>query len=170
MKNLATITALEVLGEKVTTPTTLTERRAARAVITRMGEVALLHIPKNAFYKLAGGGIEEGENIIDALTREIREETGLSIAIVGEVGMTEEVRAESALCQISYCYYGEVTGEVSETTLTDFEKDQNLTLVWAKDIDEAIVLVEQCKPENYAGKFIRYRDLLLLKEYREITA
>ncbi len=45
--------------------------------------------PMNNQWRLLGGKLEEGENSKDALTRELREEAGLEIAIDGYLGTVE---------------------------------------------------------------------------------
>ena len=65
------------LGEPVRRNTRYTLRPGAYAVLERDGKVLLTHqsfpVPE---FQLPGGGIDPGEQIVPALHREIREETG----------------------------------------------------------------------------------------------
>jgi ADP-ribose pyrophosphatase YjhB (NUDIX family) len=65
---------------------------AVSAVIFRDGKVLLVRrarSPGNGFYSLPGGRVEFGESLHAALTREVDEETGLKIDIVGLAGWRE---------------------------------------------------------------------------------
>ena len=46
---------------------------AVRAVIIRDGKIAMQRA-KAGYYKILGGGVDEGESYEDALVREVREE------------------------------------------------------------------------------------------------
>lgn len=43
------------------------------------GKVLLVHSKKYGYLKFPGGGIESGEDHVQALCREVREETGLEV-------------------------------------------------------------------------------------------
>jgi len=65
---------------------------AVSAVIFRNGQVLLVRrarSPGKGFYSLPGGRVEFGESLQTALHREVREETGLKIEIVGLAGWRE---------------------------------------------------------------------------------
>lgn len=62
-------------------------RTAVRAVVyDKDNNIAVLNVSKQYYYKLPGGGVEEGEDIPMALKRECREELGCDIKIHSEVG------------------------------------------------------------------------------------
>jgi ADP-ribose pyrophosphatase YjhB (NUDIX family) len=65
---------------------------AVSAVIFREGKVLLVRrarSPANGFYSLPGGRVEFGESLDVALHREVDEETGLKIEILGLAGWRE---------------------------------------------------------------------------------
>lgn len=138
-------------------------RKASRAIVLNdSGKIALLYVSKNNYHKLPGGGIEAGEDIKIALNREVMEEVGVYVDVLGEIGTIIEYRNKHELLQISYCYYSRVKGESKETSFTDEEINDGFQLKWVT-LDEATSIIENDIPDNYVGKFIQSRDLLFLK-------
>jgi 8-oxo-dGTP pyrophosphatase MutT (NUDIX family) len=73
------------------------------------GRVLMIQRSDNGLWAIPGGAQDVGESIVGAATREVREETGLSIEIVGLVGIYSdpghviayddgEVRQEFSVC------------------------------------------------------------------------
>ena len=65
------------------------EKFSTRAVIIRNGKIATQH-GNAGDYKILGGGVEPGEDLHEALIREVQEESGLvvipsSIQTIGEI-------------------------------------------------------------------------------------
>lgn len=62
-------------------------RVAVRAIIEKDGKLLLVRLrqynggPENDFYCTVGGGLDEGESLIDGIKREVVEETGVSAEI-----------------------------------------------------------------------------------------
>jgi 8-oxo-dGTP diphosphatase len=67
---------------------------AASAAIVRDGRVLIVRRARNpasGVYTLPGGAVEAGETLVEAVTREVREETGLEIAPVALAGFRETI-------------------------------------------------------------------------------
>ena len=74
------------------TPANPRPQLAVSAAIFRNGKVLLVRrarSPGKGFYSLPGGRVEFAESLHQALTREVDEETGLEIDIVGLAGWRE---------------------------------------------------------------------------------
>ena len=54
-------------------------RNSARSIIIKNGKIAMIHSRKYDYYKFPGGGIENGEDPIEAMIRETQEEAGLKV-------------------------------------------------------------------------------------------
>ena len=140
-------------------------RTAARAILNHNGKIALLHVTKHKYYKLPGGGVDEGESIQQGLIREIKEEVGCTFELKGEVGEIIEHRSHFGLVQTSHCFLAKVLEE-GEPNFTEKELNDGFEIVWAP-FDEAVELLRNSKPLLYEGKFIVLRDLKFLEEARE---
>jgi 8-oxo-dGTP diphosphatase len=67
---------------------------AVSAAVIRNGKVLIVRRarpPANGVYTLPGGGVEVGENLMEAVTREVFEETGLTVAPVALAGYREAI-------------------------------------------------------------------------------
>ena len=146
----------------------LTLRRTARAALfDNEKNIALLHVQKGGYYKLPGGGIDEGEDLMMGLKRECREETGCEIEVEQEIGMVIEYRGKFNIQQESYCYIAQVIGEKGVPDFTEHERSSEFKLIWVP-LDEAIQLVSHANTENYQGRFIVPRDLIILQRTKEL--
>ena len=105
MKNLLTIKEQDMVpGSPAVDTSSFRKRGAARAVLLDdKGQVYLLNVSKHGYHKLPGGGIDEGEDIKQALERELMEEVGCKAEIVAELGTVVEYRNyDDGLEQTSY--------------------------------------------------------------------
>lgn len=54
-------------------------RPSVRAIIIREDKVLMIHSKKYDYYKFPGGGPDKGESHIQALIREVKEESGYQV-------------------------------------------------------------------------------------------
>lgn len=126
------------------------ERHACRGIIIKDNKVAMVK-SNLGYYKFPGGGIESGETKIEALIREVLEETGLQVIreSVKEFGYTYEKRRsiydekgfnldlDRIFIQYSYYFVCECDENILPQNLFDYELDEGYSLVFI-DIDEAL--------------------------------
>ncbi|MFA6386529.1 MAG: NUDIX domain-containing protein [Candidatus Paceibacterota bacterium] len=140
-------------------------REASRAVVLDSeGKIALLHVTKENYYKLPGGGLEEGEDKMLALNRECLKEIGCKIEVLGEVGTTIENRKMFGLKQISYCFLVKVVGEKGKTDFTKKEIEKGFEVVWLPYNEALKVLKESMATSKEGMLYIVPRDTALLEE------
>ncbi|MFM2424015.1 MAG: hypothetical protein RLZZ70_404 [Candidatus Parcubacteria bacterium] len=155
--NPRNVTEDEVLAYKL--------REAVRAIVFDADKkVALLKVSRDSYFKLPGGGVEEGEDFETALKRECLEEIGCEIMNVSPLGYTEEYWKEDTEKQISYCYLAELNGQKGIPDLTQSEKDRGFETVWMT-VGEAITILESCKPTQWEGDYIPQRELIFMREF-----
>ena len=125
---------LFVLDKKNYNPNGSVGRRpSVRGIIVRDGKIAMMHSKKYDYYKLPGGGIEQGETLEDTLIREVREESGLivkpeTIREFGYVRRIEKGRREDIFVQDNYYFLCEAESEITEQKLDDYEAEEQFTL------------------------------------------
>ena len=93
---------------------------AASAVIFRDAKILLVRRardPGRGRYSLPGGRVEWGETLQQALHREVAEETGLTIAIIGLAGIREVLPASGGGHFVVLSYAARWTG--GEVVLND---------------------------------------------------
>ena len=76
------------------------------------GRILLIRRTDNDYWSIPGGGVEPGESVSQAVTREVREETGIDCEVSGLVGIYSnpdrvaayddgEVRQEFSICFVT---------------------------------------------------------------------
>jgi len=141
------------------------KRKAVRAIIFDDNNlIAMIHATNDKYYKLPGGGIEDGENIFEALARECKEEIGCEIEVQERLGEVVEYRRSSNLNQTSFCYIARIIGEKGDPNLTESEISGGFKTIWLS-IEEAINNLNQSHPSFIWAKYMVARDLALLEFY-----
>lgn len=167
MKHILTLSQQDVIPNAPPLDyATLRKREAARAVLLdQKGRVYLMNVSKHGYHKLPGGGVDKGEEILEALERELMEEVGCNADVIAELGIIVEYRdyGNGGLNQKSYCYLAKQVGKQAEASLEEGELDEGMFEVKANSIDEAIAILSSDKPDNLEGKFIQKRDLTFLR-------
>lgn len=69
------------------------QRKAARAIVLDGEDILMLYTERYHDYTLPGGGVDEGEDILQGMVRELEEETGAqNIHNIKPFGLYEEFR------------------------------------------------------------------------------
>ena len=131
MKNIIDIHERDFIpSSQVLDTSAYNEREAARAVVVdASGRVALLYVGKHKYHKLPGGGVEEGEDIENALERELLEEIGCKAKVTDEIGQVIEYRDKWQLKQTSYCFLAQQVGEKGNPDFTEKELDEQFSIL-----------------------------------------
>lgn len=112
-------------------------RNSARSIIISDKKVAMIHSEKYDYYKFPGGGIEAGEDPIEAMIRETREEAGLVIIpeSVKEYGIVHRVQKSDKdpdvrFVQDNYYYLCAAEDEAVSQNLQGYEAEEGYELVY----------------------------------------
>jgi ADP-ribose pyrophosphatase YjhB (NUDIX family) len=141
-------------------------RTSVRAILLDdEGSIALMHAKNNAYYKLPGGGVDEGESLKDALSRELLEETGCNARILHELGKTVEYRDFARMKQTSVAYLAIVVGTKGVPSFTEEEVAEGFEVAWVPNIAQAIQIVKDAGQiaNDMQTQFMWRREVAILK-------
>ena len=112
-------------------------RPSARGIIIKNGKVAMIHSEMYDYYKFPGGGIEYGEEPIEAMIREVKEESGLtvipeSIRELGNVHRRSITKKGGLFIQDNFYFVCSCKEDIGSTNLDDYESEEGFTLEFVK--------------------------------------
>ncbi len=114
-------------------------RNSAKSIIIKDKKAAMIYSAKYNYYKFPGGGIENGENPVDAMIRETREESGLIVLpdTVKEYGYVHRIQRSDrdeteCFIQDNYYYLCETADKAVSQKLDDYEAEEAYTLEYVE--------------------------------------
>jgi len=136
-------------------------RNAARTVIIdENNQIALINVRDGEYYKIPGGGIEEGESEETAAKREALEESGCSVELIrkiGEQAFVDNNPRYGEMTHHSVCFLAKKISYDGTTSFDDLEQSNKMRVFWTS-FDNAIKLFSSAKTDdNFAAK-INERD------------
>lgn len=114
----------------------------------------------------SGGGVEMGEELTIAIKRELREELGAEVEVVGKIGVVEDYYNLIHRHNINNYFLCKVIS-FGEKNMTDEEINEWHLSTLKLTYDEAIAEYEKCK-DSRLGRLIANRELPIIKRAKEI--
>ena len=163
MKQICELNDKIVLGTEGLS--TKAPRITARAIVKNQdGLYAVMYADKFKLHSLPGGGVEDGEDVLTALRREVYEETGCVCDEIQELGIVAENRASLDYTQIKHYFVVTTTHAPGENHLTEAEQNSRTILKWVT-WDEMVRLINEQEFDRVQGKYLKARDVVALREY-----
>jgi len=152
-------------------------RHAARGIVLRGDQILLLFTERYNDFSLPGGGIDEGEEIIVALKRELEEETGAQDVQVKEhYGFIEEYRPYwkpqfDLMHMTSHFFVCDVAPELADARMESHEVANGMKPVWMP-VSEAVNHNRQvmARQEQTMGQSIQRETFMLEKIADELVS
>ena len=148
------------------------DRRIVRGILFNdKNEVCILHIHRNdifgnqCYYETSGGGIDEGEDEVTALKRELDEEVGVRVEVGKKIGVVDDYYNLISRHNINNYYFAKVTGYTRIHHESDGD-DMIEKILWLP-LDEVINRVENMEDIG-VSKIVKQRELPIFKEAKRM--
>ncbi|EKO3416020.1 NUDIX hydrolase [Vibrio fluvialis] len=144
------------------------QRKAARSIVLDGEDILMLYTERYHDYTLPGGGVDEGEDILQGMVRELEEETGAqNIHNIKPFGLYEEFRPwykddADVMHMVSYCFTCKIDRELGDTNYEDYEIKNGMKPVWI-NIRDAITHNELTMAESEKKGMSIERETFLLR-------
>ncbi len=131
-------------GKKLLPKSRLHHRPCVYGLVLHEDQLLVVNLRRSDKFALPGGGVDIGERLEDAMRRELREETGIEVAVEGVVGFAE-----------SFFYYDPADLACHAflffcaCTPTTFDLLSNDKIEDAEAIDPHWVSIENLRPEHF---------------------
>jgi len=115
---------------------TVFTRLATRAIVLQGEDILLMYTKRYEDYSLPGGGLDEDEDQVEGMIRELREETGAqNITNISPFGIYEEYRPWYKIDfdiqhMISYCYTCKIDRVLGVSSLETYEIKNGMEAKW----------------------------------------
>ena len=126
------------------------------------------HFGKATLIETSGGGVEKGEDLLAAIHRELREELGAEVEVIGPIGTVSDYYNLIHRHNLNHYYLCRATSFVEKHLMPDEIHDFHLSTL-RLTFDEAQAEYERlsCTP---IGRLIAARELPILRRAREMLA
>lgn len=121
---------------------------------------------KAVVIETAGGGVENGEDLSEAIKRELREELGAEVEVITKIGVVSDYYNLIHRHNVNNYFLCRVVS-FGERHLTDDEINKYHLSTLRLTYDEAVAEYERCK-NSKLGRLIGQRELPILKMAKEI--
>lgn len=118
-------------------------RQAARGIVLREASILLLFTERYNDFSFPGGGVEDHEDMIDALRRELEEETGArNVLVQRNYGYVEELRPHrrdgfALMHMTSHFFVCDIDPDLCAPKMEHYETANGMRPVWM-NLHEAI--------------------------------
>lgn len=148
------------------------ERKVARAIVINGTKLMFVHVDRNddfgnvRYIETSGGGVEEGEDTIVALKRELKEELGVRVEVLAYLGQIRDYYNLIGRKNNNDYYLAKVIGREANN-LTEDEKNKWHLTPCEMSFESAVKKYSEMKLTRL-GKLVSQRELPVLIRAKEL--
>lgn len=121
---------------------------------------------KATLIETAGGGVDDGEHLTEAIRRELKEELGAEVEILHKIGVVSDYYNLIHRHNINNYFLCRITS-MGEKHLTQDEVERFHLSTLVLDYDEAVAEYQKCS-DSKLGRLIANRELPILLRAKEL--